>query len=103
MAKIDCNSYGNDFIQVVKNMIHQLKKDNIAMAEAFVNISNKDAIAIIESAEMLGFGFSGLMVGSPTGDIAILQYLNGILPNTEKIKVVEPAQHLLSFIEQQFQ
>lgn len=102
MAKIDFNNFGNDFIQVVKNMIHHLKKENIAMAEAFVNISKKDAISIIESAEILGFRFSGLMVGSPTGDIAILQYLNGILPNTEKIQVVEQAEQLLSFIEQQF-
>lgn len=102
MAKIDFNTYGNDFIQVVKNMIHQLKKENIAMAEAFVNVSNIDAIAIIESAEKLGFRFSGLMVGSPTGDIALLQYLNGILPNTEKILVVEQAEQLLSFIKQQF-
>lgn len=102
MAKIDLHSFGADFNQVLKNMIHQLKKENIAMAEAFVNISNNDAIAIIEAAELLGFRFSGLMVGSPTGDIAILQFLNGILPNTEKIQVVEQGMPLLSFIEQQF-
>ncbi|HLV93339.1 MAG TPA: ATP-binding protein [Aequorivita sp.] len=102
MAKIDFKMYGNDFIQVVKNMIHQLKKENIAMAEAFVNISNKDAIVIMASIEMLGFRFSGVMMGSPTGDIAILQYLNGILPSTETIQVVPEGEQLLSFIEQQF-
>ncbi|HUH75089.1 MAG TPA: ATP-binding protein [Chitinophagales bacterium] len=102
MAKVTFQTYGNDFDLILKNIIHQLKKENIAMAEAFVNIYHKDAIQIINSAEQKGFRFSGLMVGSPTGDIAILQYLNGILPNTEKIQVVEPAQHLLKFIEQQF-
>lgn len=102
MAKINFNTYGNDFSQVLKGMIHQLKKENITMAEAFVNICRPDAIQTIETAESLGFRFSGILTGSPTGDIAILQYLNGILPNTEQIQVVEPAQHLLSFIEQQF-
>lgn len=102
MAKITFHAFGKDFDLILKNMIHQIKKENIAMAEAFVNISNKNAIQTINSAEKMGFRFSGILVGSPTGDIAILQFLNGILPNTEKIQVVEPAQHLLTFIEQQF-
>lgn len=102
MAKINFLQFGEDFHTVVKGMIHQIKKEKVTMAEAFVNISHPDAIVTIEKAEALGFRFTGLLPGSPTGDIAILQYLNGILTYVEDIKVVEPAQHLLTFIEQQF-
>ncbi|MDD3459434.1 MAG: hypothetical protein PHO74_08180, partial [Weeksellaceae bacterium] len=60
-----------------------------------------EAIPIMEELESLGFIFTGILPGATEGDLAIMQYFNGIEPNMENLQLVEEASFLETFLQQQ--
>lgn len=101
MGKLIIHSYGKDFIYQIKKHLQQIRKEKVQMLETLFLINQPDAVQIIEQLELLGFIFSGLLPGTKEGDLAVMQYLNGIDANTDNIHLVEEGLFLNTFIQSQ--
>ncbi len=101
MGKLIVHAYGKDFIPQMKKHLQQIRKEKVQMLEVLLLLDNREAIQIMKDLESLGFIFSGILPGANEGDLAIMQYFNGINPNIEHIQLVEEASFLESFLRQQ--
>lgn len=100
MAKLFLKSYGADIDQHLQRHIRQVRKEEVQMIEAFVNIFVPDAPALIEAAERRGFVVVGLLPGAVEGDFLVLQYFNGVHIQLAEIELVPEGAFLLRHIQE---
>lgn len=101
MGKLIIYAHGKDFKIQIKKHLQQIRKEKVQMLETLFLINQPEAIPIMEELESLGFIFTGILPGATEGDLAIMQYFNGIEPNMENLQLVEEASFLETFLQQQ--
>lgn len=100
MAKLFLRRDGADIGQLIQQHLQRVRKEGVQMVEAFVNIFQPDAPALIEAAERDGFVLVGLLPGAIAGDFAVLQYFNGVHVQTAAIELVPESAFLLQHIQE---
>ena len=88
-----------DFDKDLDAMLGDFSRNNIAMAEAYVNISVPSAETVYRLLRDRGFFFSGILPGSSNGQYMILQNLMGHPVEWEKIVVIEGYDALLQYVK----
>lgn len=87
-----------DAAQDLDAMMQDFLKNGIAMAEAYINISNPSAESLYKLLKDRGFFFSGILPGSTRGEYMILQNTMGNPVQWDKIVTIEGYDRVLAYI-----
>ncbi|WP_430613431.1 GNAT family N-acetyltransferase [Flavobacterium sp. JP2137] len=102
MAKVSFSHCGAELQTHIEGLLQRARKERLEVLELFVDLTQKSAPLLIDTAEQGGFKLVGILPGGVKSDFAILVYLNGIDAHLEQISVLPQGQPILHFIQQQF-
>jgi serine/threonine-protein kinase RsbW len=98
-AEILIKSYGSNVIKELKGILRELCVEHIAAINLFLNLEDPLTYLICSEFEKMDFFFSGIMPMSGIGDALILQYLNNIAIDYDKVIAhSEMAKEILNYI-----
>jgi anti-sigma regulatory factor (Ser/Thr protein kinase) len=98
-AMIKVHSYGSDSVREVRRILRELCLKQVAAIDLFLPLDDPTTCFITAELEKLGFFFSGIQPEAGPGDSLILQYLNNIPLDYDKIQVFSDlARDLLAYI-----
>jgi anti-sigma regulatory factor (Ser/Thr protein kinase)/GNAT superfamily N-acetyltransferase len=101
VCEIHIPVYGKDIVDTLKCELSTMRKNEIKVAEMYLNLMNPLTPFVVEEAEKLGFFFTGILPETGDCDSIIMQYLNGIQMDYEIPTIVsKTAQKLLKYIKQ---
>ena len=101
-ATIQVNKYGPDIVHQARAILRDLCLKNVAAIDLLLPLEDPGTWFMTREIEKLGFFFSGVLPGTPVGDVLILQYLNNIDLNYDRIEVYsDMAKELLRYIKAQ--
>lgn len=91
--------YGTQISREVRGILRDLCLRQIAAINLFLPLENPTTWFIAEELEKLGFFFAGILPETEQGDVLILQYLNNVALDYDKIQVyADVAKDILSYI-----
>jgi anti-sigma regulatory factor (Ser/Thr protein kinase)/GNAT superfamily N-acetyltransferase len=99
VATIRMPVYGADLVRRLRHELHRLKRQDVKVVDAFLNLRQPGTEAVAPLLEELGFLFTGILPGGPPGDWLVLQYFNGVVIDYDAIQVEEAvSRRLLDYI-----
>jgi anti-sigma regulatory factor (Ser/Thr protein kinase)/RimJ/RimL family protein N-acetyltransferase len=99
LARIHVDEYGKDVLAEVKARLKDLCMKKFETIYLYLDLSDPFTCLFTLEFEKLGFFFSGLLPGAATGDALILQYLNNVPIDYEKLRVKsEAGRSLLDYV-----
>jgi anti-sigma regulatory factor (Ser/Thr protein kinase)/RimJ/RimL family protein N-acetyltransferase len=100
-AEIFIKVYGSNITKEVKAILRELCVENIAAINLFLSLEDPLTYFISSEFEKMDFFFSGIMPLSSIGDALVLQYLNNIAINYDKVIAhSEMAKEILNYIKE---
>jgi serine/threonine-protein kinase RsbW len=101
VAKIHVAQYGKNVLAEVKTRLKDLCMKKFEIVYLYLDLSDPLTCLFTEEFEKLGFFFSGLLPGGAGGDALILQYLNYVPIDYEKLRIKsEEGKLLLDYVMQ---
>lgn len=98
-ARIDVKRYGEDVVAEVRAALTQFRLKRIEIIHLYLDLSDSLTGVMAKQFEFMGFFFAGILPGILPGDALILQYLNNVPIEYEKIRTAsEQAEALLAYI-----
>ncbi len=99
-AEIFVIKYGENIVHEVKMILRDLCMKHIASITLFLNLEDPNTYFAASRLEELKFFFSGVLPKTMNGDALVLQYLNNVTLNYDKVVAFsEPAKELLDYIK----
>jgi len=86
-ATIEIHRYGADTLGEIKSILKEFRFKKIDEISLYLNLSEPGTALLCEEFEKLGFFIAGVLPFSHAGDALILQYLNNVLIDYDKIQV----------------
>ncbi len=100
-AKIEVKSYGSNIVPLIKMTLKKLCLDKIEVINLYLNLTDPFTAALTKDFEDMGFFFAGIHPGPVTGDMLVLQYLNNVLIDYDRIQLYSDfAKELLDYIQE---
>jgi anti-sigma regulatory factor (Ser/Thr protein kinase) len=100
-ASIAVSHYGVHVIKQVRSILHDLCLKQIATIELLLSLEDPATFSTVTEFEKMGFFFAGILPGTTIGEALILQYLNNVAVDYEKISVYsEAAKGILAYVKQ---
>jgi serine/threonine-protein kinase RsbW len=98
-AAIEVYSYGKEVVSEIRNIVKELKATKLEEVRLFLNLGDPMTPRFCAEFEGLGFFIAGLLPYASVGDALILQYLNNVTIDYDRICAVgEAAQQILAYI-----
>ncbi|MDM8526247.1 ATP-binding protein [Desulfococcaceae bacterium HSG8] len=99
-ARIDIEKYGKDILREIKAKLKALCLKKIEVINLWLSLSDPMTFRLTGEFEKMGFFFGGILPGAiPGGDALILQYLNNVPTDYEKVRVEsEIAKKLIDYV-----
>jgi serine/threonine-protein kinase RsbW len=98
-AEIFIESYGTDTVRQIRKTLREFCLQHIAAINLFLRLDDPLTFGMTEELEKAGFFFAGILPESRIGDALILQYLNNVDLDYNKIILVsDMAVELLVYI-----
>ena len=98
-AMIKVHDYGSDCVREVRRILRELCLKQVAAIDLFLPLDDPTTCFVTAELEKLGFFFSGIQPATGSGDSLILQYLNNIPFDYDKVQVFSDlARDLLAYI-----
>ncbi len=99
-AEIFLKQYGSNILKEIKAILRDLCVKQIASITMFLSLENPLTYFVEPELEKMGFFFSGIMPYSTVGDSIILQYLNNVSLDYNKIVAYsDTAKEILNYIK----
>lgn len=86
-ATIEIHRYGTDTLLAIKEILKELRFKKIDEITLYLNLRDPETSLLCGEFEKLGFFIAGVLPSSHVGDALILQYLNNVLIDYDKIQV----------------
>jgi anti-sigma regulatory factor (Ser/Thr protein kinase) len=98
-AMIKVHDYGSDSVREVRRILRELCLKQVAAIDLFLPLDDPTTCFVTAELEKLGFFFSGIQPEVGRGDALILQYLNNIPFDYDKVQVFSDlARDLLAYV-----
>ncbi|WP_028571815.1 ATP-binding protein [Desulfonatronum lacustre] len=98
-AMIKVHDYGSDCVREVRRILRELCLKQVAAIDLLLPLDDPTTCFVTTELEKLGFFFSGIQPEAGRGDALILQYLNNIPFDYDKVQVFSDlARDLLAYI-----
>ncbi len=99
-AEILIKNYGSNIVREIRGILKDLCCKQIAVINLSIPLEDSVTWFITEEIEKLGFFFAGILPLTIIGDTLILQYINNVNLNYDKIQVYsENAKELLAYVK----
>jgi hypothetical protein len=99
-ADIYIRRFGTNIVSDIKARLQDLRVKHVNIIHLYMDIGDPGAAVYCQDFEDLGFFFSGILPGGCVGDALILQYLNNVEIDYDKINVdSETGKELLSYVK----
>lgn len=99
LAEMIVMEYGPDTMQVMRNEMRKVFRDEIQVIELYLNLRDPMTPQIVPQLESLGFLFTGILPETCHGDSLVMQYFNGVFIDYDKIVLVsDVANQLLDYV-----
>lgn len=100
-AMIQVHDYGSDGVREVRRIQRELCLKQVAAIDLFLPLDDPTTAFITAELEKLGFFFAGVQPETGRGDALVLQYLNNIPFDYDKVQVYSDlARDLLAYIKE---
>jgi len=100
-AEISIIRYGKNTIRELKKIVRELCLKNIAAIQLFLRLEDPQTYFMASEFESMDFFFSGILPFGAIGDTLILQYLNNVEIDYDKIVLyAEAAKEIRDYIRQ---
>jgi len=100
-AEIFVKSYGRNVVPEVRKLLRSFCLQQLAAVNLFLNLQDPATAVLTEELENLGFFFSGILPCARAGETLILQYLNNIDLDYDKVTACSNvAKEMLGYIRQ---
>ncbi len=100
-AEIFLKSYGRNVVPEVRKLLRSSCLQQLAAVNIFLNLQDPATAVLTEEFEKLGFFFSGILPCARVGDTLILQYLNNVDLDYDKVTACsDMAKEMLGYIRQ---
>ncbi len=86
-ARIEVERFGEDIVAEVQSRLRDLCLKHFEVIHLRLNLFDPATRAYTDDFEKLGFFFSGILPGGRGGDALILQYLNNVPLDYDKINI----------------
>jgi len=98
-GRIEIGQYGHDLLSQVKARLKELCLMHMEVIQLSCDLTNPLTYRLVEPFEELGFFFCGIWPESDTGDALILQYLNNVSIDYDRIKLASPlGKEMLDYV-----
>ncbi|MEI9479846.1 MAG: hypothetical protein WCO26_25195, partial [Deltaproteobacteria bacterium] len=98
-ATIEIHRYGTDTLSETKAILKELRFKKIDEITLYLNLRYPETALLCGEFEKLGFFIAGVLPFSHVGDALILQYLNNVLIDYDKIQVAsETLEAIRSYV-----
>ena len=87
VATIRLPVYGRDLERRLHDEMHRLRREDVKVMDVFLNLGSPGSDLVATALEDVGFVFTGLIPGGPSGDSLVLQYFNGVVVDYDAIQV----------------
>lgn len=99
-ARIEVERFGEDVVSEVKSRLRDLCLKHFEVIHLRLDLFDPRTSSYVDDFERLGFFFSGILPGGRGGDALILQYLNNVPLDYDKINIdSELGRELLAYIK----
>ena len=99
-ARIRVERFGSNVFREVKSRLRELCLKRFEIIHLCLGLSDPQTAHYSQQFESLGFFFAGILPGTKVGDALILQYLNNVPIDYEKIKTKsQKGSELLAYIK----
>ncbi|MBP7652309.1 ATP-binding protein [Candidatus Dependentiae bacterium] len=99
-AEIFVKKYGSEILKEIKFILRDLCLKQVASITLFLSLDNPITYFVEPELEKLGFFFSGIMPYAVAGDSIILQYLNNVSFDYDKVVAYsDVAKEILNYIK----
>jgi serine/threonine-protein kinase RsbW len=99
-AEIFVVSYGTDIRQQIRKLLQSFCIQHVASINLFLKLKDPLTFWLTAEFEKMGFFFAGILPESMIGDALVLQYLNNVSLDYDKILLVsDVAKELLTYIK----
>ncbi len=100
-AEIFVKAYGSDVIRQVRSIVRELCLEQISAINLFLSLEDPLTFFMTTEFERMDFFFSGIMPMTSVGDALILQYLNNVAFDYNKvIAYSDTGKEILQYIKQ---
>jgi hypothetical protein len=87
VATIRLPVYGRDLERRLHAEMYRLRREDVKVMNVYLNLGSPGSDVVAAALEDVGFVFTGLLPGGPSGDSLVLQYFNGVLVDYDAIQV----------------
>ncbi len=102
IAIIKIKAIGPETLGQVQRHLKQLCQSRFEVIHLHLDLTQAAAVPLVPACESLGFFFAGILPGLDQTQILILQYLNNVPLDYDKILLYSPqARELLEYIKSQ--
>jgi len=84
---IEIEAYGSDVLQEIKTRLKELCLRHIEVIQLYCNLGDPLTYYMTGQLEQLGFFFAGIKPASTVGEALVLQYLNNVAVDYERINL----------------
>jgi len=99
-ARIDVEAYGQDIVIQVRERLKDLCFKRLDVIYLYLDLRDARTAVYAMEFEKLGFFFSGILPGALPGDALILQYLNNVPIDYDRLKLEgELGRELLAYVK----
>jgi anti-sigma regulatory factor (Ser/Thr protein kinase) len=100
-AEIFVRAYGKNIVREIKSMVRELCLEQISAINLFLSLEDPQTFFMVPEFEKMDFFFSGIMPMTGVGDALILQYLNNVAVDYDKVIAYSgPAKEILTYVRQ---
>lgn len=99
-AEIIVEEFGHDTVVQLKRLVRYFNISQVAAINLFLRLDDPLICSLTPEIEKLGFFYAGILPESRTGDVLILQYLNNVDFDYDKVHLLtDVAKELLLYIK----
>lgn len=99
-AEIYVISYGADVVQAVKRILRDLCLKKVAFICLSLSLENPKTYFFTSEFEKMGFFFAGILPAAKSGDTLLLQYLNNVALDYDKVLAyTDMAKEILAYVK----
>ncbi len=100
-AEIQIRHYGADVLREVKRTLREICLKQIACINLFVSLEDPATYFLTSELEKMGFFFAGILPQTGIGDVLILQYLNNVPFDYNKVLTyTDMAKEMMAYIRE---
>jgi serine/threonine-protein kinase RsbW len=100
-AEIHVLGYGNNVVHEIRRILRELCLKNVAAIQLFLNLKDPHTFFMTAEFEKMGFFFAGILPLALVGDVLILQYLNNVRVDYDKIVLyTEEARQIRDYVRE---